>query len=207
MWNWIKNLFKKKPVSIPVEKNPIDEAIKVPKPLDPIGKAKIAILVGHGAGDPGASCFNGMAEHDYNKKVAGIIKAKMPNVTVYFKHSMGWAPVYAQLAVSRPDVCIELHLNAYNGKAFGCEVLITSEVSRSLGEKFAAMFCLKFGRTMRGQKGIKWLKSGDRGFGNVYGASKVAKKAILVEPFFCDNKNEWIEPEAYAEFLVEFLSA
>lgn len=207
MWNWFKNLFKKKQ-SAPVEKNPIDEAIKVPKPLGPIGKSKIAILVGHGAGDGGASCWNKMTEHDYNKKVAMIIASRMPNVTIYFKQKVGgWAPVYAQMALHRPELSVELHLNAYNGKAVGCEVLITSEVARSLGERYASMFCAKFNRVMRGAKGIKWLGSGDRGFGNVYSASKVAKKAMLLESFFCDNKNEWIEPEIYAEFLVEFLNS
>ena len=167
---------------------------------------KIAILIGHGQGDGGATCWNGTTEHDYNKKVAEIIKSKMPNVTLYFKSKVGdWAPVYVQMAVSRPDVSIELHLNAYNGQAKGCEVLITSEAARSLGEKFASMFCLKFGRVMRGSRGIKWLGNGDRGFGNVYSASKVSKKAILLESFFCDNKAEWIDPEVYAEFLIGFL--
>lgn len=213
MWNWFKGLFKKKisPTTVvksPEEKNPIDEAIKVPKPSAPIGKAKIAILIGHGAGDPGASCWNKMTEHDYNKKVAMIVASKMPNVTLYFKQRIGgWAPVYAQMALLRPDISIELHLNAYNGKAVGCEVLITSEEARSLGEKYASMFCLEFQRVLRGARGIKKLGSGDRGFGNVYSASKVAKKAILVEPFFCDTKSEWIEPETYAAFLMKFLNS
>jgi len=209
MWNWIKKLFKKdKPANLPIhEKNPIDEAIKVPKPSAPIGSAKIAILVGHGAGDPGATCYNGLAEHEYNKKVAAIVSAKMPNVKVFFKSGAGgWVPVYAQLALYRPDLSVELHLNAFNGAAKGCEVLITSEACRSIGEKFAAEFCLRYQRVMRGARGIKWLGSGDRGFGNVYSANKVSKKSILVEPFFCDNKNEWIPQEEYADFLVSFLS-
>ncbi len=207
MWNWIKKLFKKnKPTNSPIEKNPIDEAIQVPKPLDPIGSGKVAILVGHGAGDPGATCWNGMAEHEYNKKVAAIIESRLPNVTIYFKSKIGgWSPTYAKLALSKPDLSIELHLNAYNGSAKGCEVLITGESSRSIGEMFAAEFCMKYQRVMRGAKGIKKLGDGDRGFGNVYSANKSAKKSILVEPFFCDNKSEWIEPSDYAEFLISFL--
>jgi N-acetylmuramoyl-L-alanine amidase len=208
MWNWIKKLFKKsKPANNPIPpKKEEGDVINFPKPVDHSGKSKIAILIGHGASDPGATCWNGMAEHDYNKKVAAILEARLSNVTLYFKSSVGgWAPTYAKLAVTRPDLSVELHLNAYNGKAKGCEVLITSESSRSIGEMYAAEFCLKFQRVMRGAKGIKWLGSGDRGFGNVYSANKCAKKAILLESFFCDNKDEWIEPTDYAEFLISFL--
>lgn len=213
--NFFKKWFKKKPTNtkLPVENKPVETPVEIPKPIEtPVETyqltKKIAILVGHGAGDSGAICFNGLAEHEYNKRVSQILQAKFPNLQVYFKSSSGgWAPVYAKLALYRPDLSVELHLNAYNGKAFGCEVLITNEVSRSVAEQFASMFCKKFNRTMRGAKGVKWLGRGDRGFGNVYSANKVSKKSILVEPFFCDNKNEWIPVEEYSETLVEFLKS
>jgi N-acetylmuramoyl-L-alanine amidase len=179
-----------------------------PKPNIPSGAKKIAILVGHGAGDSGAICWNKMEEHEYNKKASSIILDQVKNkeLKVFFKTKNGWGSTYAQVALFHPDICIEMHLNAATGTAYGCEVLITSESARSIGELFASRFCEKFQRRIRGSKGIKWLKSGDRGFGNVYAASKVSKKAILIEPFFCDNKTEWIEVEEYAKFLVDFIN-
>jgi N-acetylmuramoyl-L-alanine amidase len=212
IFNFFKRLFSKKE-NKPVEpKLPVETPVETPKPIEipsvetyQLNK-KVAILVGHGAGDSGAMCFNGMAEHEYNKRVSQILQAKFPSLQVYFKSSVGgWAPVYAKLSMFRPDLSIELHLNAYNGKAFGCEVLITSEKARSLGELFSSRFCNQFGRTKRGTKGIKWLSSGDRGFGNVYSASKCSKVALLVEPFFCDNQNEYLSIEEYSEFLIQYI--
>lgn len=42
LWNWLKNLFKKdNSPKVDIEKNPIDEAIKNPKPIDPIGNGSV----------------------------------------------------------------------------------------------------------------------------------------------------------------------
>lgn len=41
-WNWLKSLFKKdNSPKVPIEKNPIDEAVNIPKPLDPIGSGSV----------------------------------------------------------------------------------------------------------------------------------------------------------------------
>ena len=77
----------------------------------------------------------------------------------------------------------------------------TSEI----GKSFALSFTQKFSRRMRGDKGIKWISSGDRGYGNLIGASVVATWSILVEPFFIDTESEWIEPSEYAKFLAEWI--
>lgn len=204
---WLSDLFSSpsKPTEPVIVEAPKKEE---QAPKLPSGRKKIAILVGHGAGDSGAIFWNKYQEHLYNKATGEIVVKEVKNhdVRLFFKSKGGWGPTYAQIALWNPDISIEMHCNAASGTAVGCEVLITSESARSLGESFASAFCQKFNRKMRGAKGIKWLRSAkNRGFGNVYAASKIAKKAILVEPFFCDNKDEHVEISAYASFMVEFI--
>jgi len=199
--NLILSLFQK-PKSVETVPPKKDPEVPTKEEINSFPNKRIAILVGHGAGDSGAICFNGIEEHNYNKEVAMIISSKIP-VKLFYKSKNGWAPTYLQIATYNPEICIELHLNSYNGKAFGCEVLCTSKKAEDLANSFAASFCAKFGRKNRG---IKWLESGDRGFGNVKSASLISKKAILVEAFFCDNKSEWIEPLVYADWLIGWLN-
>jgi N-acetylmuramoyl-L-alanine amidase len=204
MFNWLKNLFKKKKSNTsetPTSSNIPNSNIK-----------KIALLVGHGAGDPGATCWNKMAEHDYNSLVASILEQSdiADRIKVFYKTKRtGWVATYAQVALFNPDVSIELHLNAANGTAVGCEVLCLAidKQSSIIGKQYAEQFNKTFNRKLRGEKGIKWISSGDRGHGNLVGAKAVAKHSILVEPFFCDNKEEWIEPNTYAEFLTKFIKS
>lgn len=170
---------------------------------------KIAILVGHGAGDSGAIGWNKVEEHEYNKKVASIVSEMNlgKEIKVYFKAKGGWVSTYTEIAKFNPDLSIELHLNAATGNAVGCEVLVLKghNDSASIGMSFANMFTQKFSRKIRGDKGIKWISSGDRGYGNLVGVSMAATWSVLVEPFFIDTKSEWIEPEEYAKFLAEWL--
>ena len=106
-----------------------------------------------------------------------------------------------------PDVSIQLHLNSFNGTANGCEVLVLSGDTRSyaLAEKFAKEFTQEFGRTLRRPevKGKKILSSVDRGAASLRAAPKGVK--ILVEPFFIDNKNDFVSKEEYAKFLTKFV--
>jgi len=206
---WIISLFSKKEKEVVIIEEPVKKPIEIVPPSIPSGIKKLALLCGHGAGDSGAICFNKIEEHEYSKKVISLIKDKFPHLEVrtYFKEkTYGWTRVHAQLALFRPDISLELHLNAASGSAIGFEFLITNEASRKFGEQMAASFGAKFGRKIRREKGINFLKSGDRGFLNVYSASKFSKISGIVEPFFCDNKAEWIEPEELAKFYVEFIS-
>lgn len=171
---------------------------------------KIALLVGHGAGDSGAVGWNKIEEHDYNTAVAKLISDMDlgKEIKVFFKSkSGGWASTYVEVAKFAPDLSIEMHLNAANGKAYGCEVLVLKgqEQTAGIGRSFALAFTQKFSRRMRGDSGIKWISSGDRGHGNLIGASVVATWSILVEPFFIDTESEWIQISDYAKFLGEWI--
>jgi N-acetylmuramoyl-L-alanine amidase len=195
----IQAIFKKKEPQV----------IQVEQKKDAGAGKKIALIVGHGAGDGGAEAFNGMSEFNYNSFVAEEVEKtiKDKQVKVFYRGAGGIAGVAAKAVAWNPDVCIEMHLNSFNKIAAGCEVLVLSgdEESAKLGRKFAASFCSKFNRKTRGDKGVKWLASSERGGLSLKCLSPI-KQAILVEPFFCDNKSEWIEPVEYVKFLAEFIN-
>lgn len=205
---WLSDLFSSpsKPTEPVIVEAPKKEE---PSPKLPSGKKKIAILVGHGAGDPGATCWNGMAEHFFNSEASKNLPIDVKNneIKLFFKRKgTGWATVYAEAKAWGAVMTVEIHLNAASGKAFGTEAWITSEKSRAMAELFAKRFAEKFKRKLRGEKGVKVAKNGDRAFKNVYFATMHIGKSMLVEPFFCDNKEEWISIEDYKIFLTEFFN-
>lgn len=206
--NLILSLFQKdKPKSdnVPPVVNP-EPPTK--EEVDNFPKKKIAIIIGHGNGDGGANTWNGSNEFAYNSVVAEYIKKHCKhNIETFYRGSSGIVGVALKTVSWNPDISIELHLNSYNGKARGCEVLVLEGDNQSaeLGRKFAHAFCREYERVMRGDKGVKWISSGDRGAASLK-VLKPIKQSILVEPFFADNPNEWIEPLDYAKHMVNFLN-
>lgn len=176
------------------------------KPKSPI--EKVAIIVGHGNGDSGAMGWNGVSEFDYNSAVAKSLEISDTGkeIKVFYRSASGITGVAASAVKWNPDIVIELHLNAFNGKAMGCEVLCLGSDEQS-GEKardFADKFTKKFNRIKRRDNGVNWIASSDRGGLSLKKLSSV-QYSILVEPFFIDNKNEWIDQQEYAGFLKEWI--
>lgn len=196
MWKWIKNIFKKQELPAPMPE------------IKPNTKKKIAIIIGHGAGDGGATGWNGVEEYSYNHKVANILLENVHNheLKLFYRTASGIVGVASRVVLWQPDISIELHCNAYNGEAFGCEVLCLKDDIKSgeMAKSFAANFGAKFNRKLRGDKGVKWIINSDRGYASL-SALRPIGQSILVEPFFLDNKNEWIEPLTYAEFLAQWI--
>jgi N-acetylmuramoyl-L-alanine amidase len=198
----ILKFFKKKPSAPSVEApKPVE-----PTPSFPSGKLKIALVRGHGGKDSGAT-GNGTNEVEYNTWVMDYVKKNVKNHKVecfYGDSSVG--AVLKSLAFG-PDITIQFHLNSYNTLAHGCEVLVLKGDTKSypLAEKFAEAFTKKFGRFKRqpSTNGKKLLGSGDRGFTSLK-TSAIGIK-ILVEPFFIDNKVDFVPKEDYAKFIVEFI--
>lgn len=195
--NWFKKIFKKK------------ESTSIPAKSQAVGSIKkIALIVGHGNGDSGAMGWNRFAEFVYNSTVAEEIASSEigKEIKVFYRGSSGIVGVAMKAVAHNPDLSIELHLNAFNGKAVGCEVLCLDgdEQSAIVGRSFANAFTQKFNRKLRREKGINWITSSDRGYSSLKAVSPI-KHSILVEPFFIDTKEEWIEPIAYAEFLKEWI--
>lgn len=212
---WLGSIFKKpaqpsKPLPVPPVVTPT-----VPKPSQPSQPSKaspfkkIAIIVGHGSGDPGATAFDGSAEFDYNRTVAKLIQmATIPGkeIRLFFRDTAGITGVNGKVRLWDDDLSLELHCNSYNGKAKGCEILALSGDKESIliGQQLAKKFCDRFGRVLRDGDGVKELKRKDRGH---YSLALVddGHPSILLEPFFIDNKDEWVDPTTYANFLIEWL--
>ena len=205
----IRSIFasKDKPVAIETPaKLPEAGTIEIPK--IPGSRKRIALIVGHGNGDGGADTWNGSNEFEYNSVVAEYVKKNSKHeIEVFYRGRSGITGVAVKAVAWKPAISIELHLNSFNGTARGCEVLCLRGDNRSaaLGRLFAAKFTANFNRMIRGENGIKWIDSGDRGATSLKALSPVAQ-SILVESFFADNKKEWIAPLTYAQFLVEWLN-
>lgn len=213
MWQAIKNWIKNKLTPA----KPLKPAPEVIKPLEPIPNQeevdnfpidknlKIALIRGHGSDDSGA-VGNGTSEVEYNTWIMDYVSKKTRRNVKLFYGKKSLDTVY-KAVLWAPDVSIQLHLNSFNGSANGCEVLVLSGDTRSypLAEKFAKEFTQEFGRTLRRPeaKGKKILSSADRGAASLRAAPKGVK--ILVEPFFIDNKNDFVPKEEYAKFLTKFV--
>lgn len=195
LFSKIKAVFNSKKVAV----KSIEKAIEI---------KKVALIVGHGNGDSGAMGWNGVSEFDYNASVASAIEMSLTEkeVKVFFRGSSGIAGVAKQAVKWGADIVIELHLNAFNSKAKGCEVLCLEGdlLSGEKAKSFAKLFCEKFNRVKRRDAGVNWISSSDRGGLSLRSLSSTSY-AILVEPFFIDNKEEWIDPKEYASFLKEWI--
>lgn len=218
--NWIKLILNKlsprksaKPVeaSTPASSNSSTTSnSSKPAPIEPVKKyKKIAIIIGHGHGDSGAENWDkSRNEFEYNSIVANYIKSKITDreIRLFWRGRTGLTGVNTQVRLWDDDLSLELHLNSADVPARGCEMLCLSgdKQSISLAQDLAAAFCMKFGRKLRDEDGVKELKKKDRGH---YSLALVddGKPSILLEPFFISAKDEWIDPLIYAEFLVDWI--
>jgi N-acetylmuramoyl-L-alanine amidase len=208
--NWIKNLFKKSKVANPPIVTPPAKPIpEIPskEETQEFPKKRIAIIVGHGNGDGGADTIDGSNEFEYNSFVAEYVKKNSKQlVETFYRGPSGIVGVGLKAVAWKADISIELHLNSFNGIARGCEVLVLNgdKESAKIGTLFARSFCEKFSRVLRGDNGIKWLSTADRGGASLKAVSPI-KQSILVEPLFCDNRLELLPKETYAKFLTNFV--
>lgn len=202
------NLYKlsnRTPEPAPIE--PVKtEVVVVPQSGSKI--KRIAVIVGHGNGDSGA-VGNGTNEFAYHSKVAKGLQTLCPSkeIKLFFRDARGIGGVNADAEKWGGDLTLELHLNSFNGKAKGCEVLVLSsdEPSIKVGQDFADLFCSTYNRIKRDTDGVKELKKGDRGHYSLLLVDDPAP-SILIEPFFIDNKAEYIEPEEFLKFLANWIN-
>lgn len=172
-------------------------------------KPKWGIIIPHTKKKPGASGYSPygqkIQEHEYGLKLAA--DTSFPFETRDNGGVYGSAKRLAQ--ISQINATIEPHKNAYNKKAKGFELLVikgdslSGHYARMISEEFHSRFP---DRRLRHDKGINWVKKGDRGYYNLVQAKKAGMEvAILGESFFIDNPNEWISPEEMAKFWNEVL--
>lgn len=96
------------------------------------------------------------------------------------------------------DLVIQLHLNAYDGTAKGCEVWYYP--SSSSGMRYANNVCNKLGTVWK-NRGIKESKT-------LYWLRKTIAPSILIESFFCDSASDYLTAvklglDSHAKLIVE----
>lgn len=172
---------------------------------------KFAFIVGHEAARPGASSVAPlrMSEYPYNKEVSQlcyIFSREMGfDARVFFRDKIGIEGASKNVNEWGATCAIELHFNSATPAAYGTECLYDSQPSDSkeFAEFVQRRVCEVFKRTGKGNRGAKFLKSGDRGHYNLL-LYKVP--ATIVEPFFGSNTKDcelaWSSVTNYAKSLV-----
>lgn len=175
------------------------------------GLAKLVVIVGHEKKAKGATLHGGGSEYEYNNQVADFMiahaKAQYPMIEIQkiMRDGVGISGAYKKALAAKPDACIELHFNAYNGKALGTETLSSIDEQDKI---FAGIIhkgtCKVFNRDGL-SRGVKVLSRSARGGQSLYSLPGYAN--CLVEPFFGDNPGEAKaareKQKTYAEALVD----
>ena len=178
------------------------KAIPFPTNSIPREDLNVAICVGHSRqGDTGAVSCGGINEWTYNKKVAEYLKSDLQEYGISsfivdqyggtygsYTSSMNWLAKH--LKEQKASVALELHFNAAaNEKAEGMEMLYwgSSRIGLSLAE-YTLKSCQRFFPLTK-NRGAKGLKKGDRGATFL---RTTHCPAIITEPFFGSNWQDWI---------------
>jgi N-acetylmuramoyl-L-alanine amidase len=177
---------------------------EIPFPTNNIDKEdlNVAICVGHSRkGDMGAVNCGGSNEWTYNKKVAEFLKSDLQEYGISsfivdnyggtygsYTSAINW--LVKHLKEQKASVAVELHFNAAaNQDANGMEMLHweTSRIGLSLAE-YVLQGCKKF-FPIANSRGVKSLGKGARGATFL---RKTHCPAIITEPFFGTNWQDWI---------------
>ncbi|MBQ4109689.1 MAG: N-acetylmuramoyl-L-alanine amidase [Clostridia bacterium] len=158
---------------------------------------KILLIAGHGQGDPGA-VGNGFSEADLTRETVTAISKNLENyaevdVFDFGKNMYQYLKDGNTYPFNNYDYVLEVHFNAFNGSAYGTEVLVhQNEASVSVEEKILENMAL-LGFVKRGVK-----KRSDLLVMNtvkkIYGVSHA-----LLEVCFIDNKGDMERYQANKE--------
>ncbi len=157
---------------------------------------KIAIVVGHSEDSRGAiNPRTNIAEYDFNRSLAQLIQDEINDIysttvkytSVILYRNNGYAKLPSEVNLTKADICISLHANAFNGGAEGCETLYYH--SSEKGQLLAALVQGEVNAVIGNRnRGIKAKHSEDRGG---YLLNQTAMPCIITEPFFIDNDNDF----------------
>lgn len=155
---------------------------------------KIFLSVGHSILKNGncTSSDGYVNEYRYNKALAPYVKSALErkghSVDVIIVperkgKSQSYEPSY-KLPIANSgkyDLVCELHLNASNGKGHGMECFYYGNDKR--GKKIADRMCTQF-------SSLGFRNRGAKSSTGLYILRETKPLAVLVESFFCDNKND-----------------
>lgn len=187
------------------KKKPVDKPVgNVEKPSIPPGretpddtykfKPLLGLIVGHERNAPGATmATTKQAEYFWNDHLAKMIESYAAaqgklKTKVFYRDGVGREGACKAAMKAGSDVVIELHFNAFNGKAFGSETLCTTnKIDVEFATKIQKAICSAMDRNGM-SRGVKQLSRGDRAATNVYLLPDIPN--CIPEPFFGDNADE-----------------
>ena len=162
-------------------------------------KTKIYIGVGHGGADCGAVGIGGVIERDINLSIAeivvkglenlgyNVITSRADNVT-----AKNTAAKVNEATAEGCDVMFDIHMNAFNGTASGCEVYRPSNYAPA--KNVATDMCRNLAKYLnirnRGEK-TRTMNSNGKTV-DYYGVTRFNGKygGFLVEVCFIDNEGD-----------------
>ena len=178
-----------------------------------MSKNLVAICVGHSrTGDNGATSADGTSEWEYNWTLANTLKQELDArqidsfvVSDYEGHGYGAAMRWVAKHVEQKhaSLAVELHFNASAGTAQGHEWLywITSTRGQRLADSIRDSFVAVF--PTRKSRGSRPKSSGDRGAEFL---RLTHCPAVICEPFFGDNPEEWGFATSHREEIAESIA-
>ena len=97
------------------------------------------------------------------------------------------------------DLSVQLHLNAFNGSAYGCEAYCYNANGLPEAQRISAKL------------GTIWHNRGAEVRPGLYWTRKTKAKAVLVESFFCDNRDDYAKAQklgmdAHGKLIAEGIS-
>lgn len=81
------------------------------------------------------------------------------------------------------DLAVQLHLNAFNGSAHGCEAYAYNDAGLQIANRISAKL------------GTIWLNRGGQIRTGLYWTRKTKAKSVLVESFFCDSAEDYAKAQ------------
>lgn len=150
---------------------------------------KVLLISGHGAGDPGA-VGNGYKEADLTREVVKLVKtrlSKFADVTVYDVNKNAFAVLDNGGSINfKPyDYVLEIHFNAFNGKAYGTEIYVTTSEKTTVVEDKIVKNISALGFTNRGVK--------KKNFYVIRTAKSQGVSSALLEVCFIDNASDMVK--------------
>lgn len=166
---------------------------------------KLAIVVGHNSRSQGAVSVGGVSEYVWNSRLALLIKDHDPDAVHIFHRNPGGGysreidRVYAEVDEWGADCSIELHFNgSVKPKARGVKTLTSgTKGSLALAEEVHSRYLAVMGRRDRG---IETRTRHQRGGRSLWQGKC---PAIMAEPFFGSNKEDWRRANARVDQLAE----
>lgn len=176
---------------------------------------RIAIVNGHTAKAAGARAVApiGKQEYFFNKdlgqRMLKACKALSVEAKMFYRDDIGIQGAYKNALAYKPDLIIELHFNAFNGKASGSEVLYSDQFDlaglkeRELAQLVQKEICKALGFKGHQDRGAKDRPRTKREAGWFNLAQTINVASILVEPFFGDNPDDALRAYQHKDELAQ----